>query len=342
MNVPYLTADLPGIGGILKQQPEDFLVEEIPAYAPCGEGEHLFLWIEKRGLTTDDLTQHLARTLGVAKRDIGVAGLKDRQAVTRQYVSVPATCEARLESVGTDFIRILNAQRHTNKLRTGHTAGNRFSILIRNVTALENADPILACLRTSGFPNYFGPQRFGRDNQTAEQGFELLAGQRHPRDLPRAKRHYLLRLSLSAAQSELFNHALARRMGDGLLHTVLAGEVMQKVESGGLFQVEDVAAEQERLDAGETVITGPMFGPKMKQPTGEPAAREMQLLQARGLSLDDFANFSKIAAGARRAFVVRPGQFAVETTEQGVRCRFTLPSGAYATVLLREVMKNDN
>ncbi len=342
MNVPYVTADLPGIGGVLKQQPEDFLVEEIPAYAPCGDGEHLFLWIEKRCLTTDALTQHLARTLGVAKRDIGVAGLKDRQAITRQHVSVPASCEARLESVATDFIRILNAQRHTNKLRTGHTAGNRFSILIRDVTAPEHAAPILARLRASGFSNYFGPQRFGRDNQTAEQGFELLAGQRQPRDFPPATRRYLLRLSLSAAQSDLFNQALARRIGDGLLHTALAGDVMQKVATGGLFHVEDVAAEQERLDAGETVPTGPMFGPKMKQPTGEPAALELRLLQERGLSLDDFATFGKIAAGTRRAFLVRPGEFSTETTERGVLCQFTLPPGSYATVLLREVMKNDN
>src|SRR5579864_2008413 len=130
---PLLTADLPGLGGVIKQQPEDFEVEEIPAYEPSGQGEHLFLWIEKRGMGAEYFARQVARRLGVAPGDVGTAGMKDRQAVSRQWVSVPASVEVRLPELEGDGIRVLKANRHNNKLRPGHLHGNRFRILIRNV-----------------------------------------------------------------------------------------------------------------------------------------------------------------------------------------------------------------
>ena len=139
---PYLTAELPGIGGRLKDRPEDFVVEEVPAYEPCGAGEHLYLWIEKTDVAADHLLNHVARTLGMSVRDVGMAGIKDRRAITRQYVSVPATCEPRIARLETDKIRVLRRARHRNKLRTGHLRGNRFSILVRAV------DPDAAAQRT--------------------------------------------------------------------------------------------------------------------------------------------------------------------------------------------------
>ena len=126
-DLPYLTADLPGVSGRLKETPEDFLVEEIPAYEPSGEGEHLFLWIEKRDVAADQLVRHLARSLEVSRDDIGVAGLKDKRGVTRQFVSVPARAADRLEAANAEEVHVLSATRHTNKLRTGHLKGNRFS-----------------------------------------------------------------------------------------------------------------------------------------------------------------------------------------------------------------------
>lgn len=349
---PRWHVDLPPLAGTLKSVPEDFVVEEVPAYAPRGEGEHLFLWIEKRDLSGEQLLKHLSRQLEVPQTDIGCAGIKDRFAVTRQWVSVPARCESRLPAADSDQLRILMAARHGNKLRTGHLKGNRFSIVIRpssTPSPLEGeggrkpaegeiAQRWVERLQSKGFPNYYGEQRFGRDGDTATLGFDLIAGRKLPRDIPYARRRFLLRLSLSAAQSSLFNEVLAARLADGLLDTVLAGDVMEVVASGGKFVVEDPAAEQPRCDRYETVITGPMFGPKMKSPTGMPAEREAKILTDAGLTTDSFRSFGDLLSGTRRALVVRPGNFSVQQIDEGLRFEFTLPPGVYATTLLAEVI----
>src|SRR5438270_3590774 len=114
---PLVTADLPGIGGRIKTQPEDFEVEEIPAYDPSGEGDFLYLWVQKRGMGAEYFVRQIARLLDVPTNEIGTAGLKDRHAVTRQWVSVPAACEARLATVDDDEVRVLRTSRHTNKLK---------------------------------------------------------------------------------------------------------------------------------------------------------------------------------------------------------------------------------
>src|SRR5437870_5416278 len=132
---PMLTADLSGVGGRIRAQPEDFEVEEIPAYEPCGEGEHLFLWIEKRSMGAEFFTRQIAQRLGIAPGEVGTAGLKDRHAVTRQYVSVPAAAEERLGQLDGEGLRVLRVSRHTNKLRPGHLRGNRFRILVRDAAA---------------------------------------------------------------------------------------------------------------------------------------------------------------------------------------------------------------
>src|SRR5437867_941861 len=142
MIVPFLTSDLPGVGGRIKEQIEDFEVEEIPAYEPSGQGDHLYLWIEKRDVGAEFLVRELAKRLGIRAGEIGAAGLKDRRAVTRQWVCVPAAVEDRLTQVDGGGIRVLNVTRHTNKLRPGHLRGNRFRVLIRG--ASSDAAPILA------------------------------------------------------------------------------------------------------------------------------------------------------------------------------------------------------
>src|SRR5262245_403717 len=126
---PLLTADLPGVGGRIRVVPEDFEVEEIPAYEPSGRGDFLYLWVEKRGMGAEYFTRQVAHRLGVAAGEVGTAGLKDRHAVTRQMVSVPARAEERLPQLDGDGIRVLKASRHGNKLRPGHLHGNRFRIL---------------------------------------------------------------------------------------------------------------------------------------------------------------------------------------------------------------------
>ena len=339
--LPFLTAALPGVGGQWKENPEDFLVEEIPAYEPIGTGEHLFLWIEKRDVAAADLVRHVGRTLKCPPGDIGVAGMKDRRAVTRQFVSVPAKFADGVEQLNTESIRVLKSARHGNKLKTGHLRGNLFSILIRDVVenAAALAAPIADRIRQSGFPNYYGQQRFGYNGETLQLGLDLLSGHRRSRDIPEPQRRFLRRLSLSAVQSDLFNHVLSARLTDGLLNRVLVGDVMEVVASGGKFIAEDLAAEQPRYDAGETAVTGPMFGPKMRDPFGQPFDREQQLLALSGLLPEHFTKFLNLMAGTRRPYIVRPGNLTVEPEADGLRFSFTLPSGSYATVLLREFMK---
>ena len=339
--LPYFTADLPGIGGELKQEPGDFEVEEIPAYLPSGAGEHLFLWIEKTGITTEQLTRQIVQTLRMANRDIGVAALKDRHAVARQFVSIPAKFAGGVGSLESPQVRVLSATLHGNKLRTGHLRGNRFSILLRNVPpdALEMALPIASRLQQLGVPNYFGDQRFGIDGETAQLGFDLLRGEKVPEDIHPARRRFLLKLALSAAQSVLFNQALATRLLTGHLHQVIAGDVLQVAASGGVFVCEDVAADQPRFDSREVLPTGPMFGPKMKLAAGTVAEHEAQLLEKSGLTVEHFSRFPDLTSGTRRPYLILPGDLEVQQEAAGLRFRFTLPSGSYATILLREFQK---
>jgi len=341
---PCLTHDLPGIGGRLKTVPDDFVVEERLPFEPPGHGEHLFLWIEKRGVSHERLVRHIADSLRCSRRDVGTAGMKDRHAVTRQYVSVPAHCESRLSNVETDDIRLLTTTRNPRKLKTGKLRGNRFRVLLRGVDddAFERAERIVAAIRQHGFPNYFGSQRFGVEGHTLQTGFDLLQGRKQPKDLPRARRRFLLRLSLSAVQSWLFNRGLASRLQDGLLLTVLAGDVMQVTASGGLFVAEDVSREQERLEAGAISVTGPIFGRKMRRPDGVPATRERELLEEFDLTADDWAGFRRLCPGTRRPFLVQPDDLDITRQAEGLQFEFSLPSGSYATVLLQEFMKHDD
>ncbi|MBD1401061.1 tRNA pseudouridine(13) synthase TruD [Pelovirga terrestris] len=174
----FVTADLPGIGGSYKETPTDFEVEEIPLYPCCGSGEHLYLWIEKSGISTSELISRLARRLHLKENDIGYAGLKDSRALTRQWLSIPAAKHSHLDHLHLDNVRILDTQRHTNKLRLGHLAGNRFSICLRqlNPGVAPQADAILAELHRCGVPNRFGEQRYGILGNSALLGHLLLTG----------------------------------------------------------------------------------------------------------------------------------------------------------------------
>lgn len=174
----HLTAGLPGVGGEIRRQPADFLVEELPLYVPCGTGEHLYLDIEKEGLTTFDLLNQLARALGCTERDLGYAGLKDARAISRQTISVPLRTSRDVASLQLPGIRILGVRQHTNKLRPGHLAGNRFRIRIRqpHPDARERAAAILGVLEDRGVPNRFGEQRYGLLGNSDHIGQAILRG----------------------------------------------------------------------------------------------------------------------------------------------------------------------
>lgn len=164
--LPLLTADLPGTAGTIKAVPEDFQVVESPLYTACGEGTHVYVEMEKRGLSTIEALHRIARGLGLSLKQIGYAGLKDARAVTRQWISMEHMDPKRIEALEIPGVRVVGMSRHGNKLRLGHLAGNRFTIRVRQLAvepeeAVRRAEAILEVLVRRGVPNYFGPQRFG-------------------------------------------------------------------------------------------------------------------------------------------------------------------------------------
>ena len=334
---PLLTHDLPGLGGRIKAEIDDFKVEEIPAYPPSGQGDFLYLWIEKRDMGAEYFVRQVARRLEIPPGEVGSAGLKDRRAITRQMISVPQAAESRLNQVDGDGIRVLKVNRHSNKLKPGHLHGNRFRILVRDPRRDEPAlGALLTRIRSHGLPNYYGPQRFGRDGETLKTGLAMLRGEKPERPV---RSPFLRKLVLSAVQSGLFNHYLATRLNDGLFCTVLGGDVMAKLPAGGMFVAEDVPREQARFEARETVMAGPIFGRKTFAAAGHAARREAETLAAFGLTPASFAGFGKLMQGTRRHNLVYVDDLSAEWEPGGLRLSFTLPAGSYATVLLREITK---
>ncbi len=341
MELPYLTADLAGTGGVLRARAEDFVVDEEPAYPASGTGEHVFIHIEKRGQNSAQVAQAIARALGIHERDIGIAGMKDRHAITRQWMSLPPPIapEAALALAITD-VTILAAVRHPHKLRTGHVRGNRFVLRVRECgdpeLAAARATAILARLATPpGAPNWYGEQRFGRDGDNATRGRALVLGTQ-----PRGRDKRMDRLMVSALQSELFNAWLVARIADGNYARALAGDVMHKV-AGGMFDCTDAAVDDPRVVAGEIVPTGPMFGDSMRAPAegSDAGVREAAILAAAGLARDSFAKVRAIAEGTRRDAAIAVRDVTVSHDADGIVVGFALPGGAYATAVMREVIK---
>jgi tRNA pseudouridine13 synthase len=181
-DIPYLTERLAGTGGVLKAELDDFYVEERPLYEPEGEGEHVYVFIEKRGISTFQATEILAEICGVSSRSVAYAGLKDVKSVSRQWLSLPNVDESGLADVDLDRLKVLSVKRHRNKLRTGHLKGNFFRIRVREVeqSAVERAEEVLDILERRGVPNFYGPQRFGANGRNALFG-RALVGNRYRR-----------------------------------------------------------------------------------------------------------------------------------------------------------------
>lgn len=312
---------------------EDFVVIEEPLYATSGEGGHTFLYVEKRGRTTEEVARELARMARVSPRDVGYAGRKDRHAVTRQWFSLPELEPERALDFELRDARVLEAERHGNKLKTGQLRGNRFEIVLRRsgVCEIETIRERAAELVRRGMPNRYGDQRFGRDGDNALRARKILEGGPPPRDRRAA------RFLISAFQSEVFNAVLEQRAG--AYDRVELGDLARVEESGGLFWVDDLARERPRAEAFEISATGPIFGRKMRSPVGEVARLERDIFdrfglpaELRGLVLPRGLRLR----GSRRPLRVRPDALEVTPLAQGggLRVRCGLPAGAYVTVLL--------
>ena len=335
--LPYFTTDLPGVGGEIKIEPAHFVVEEIPLYEPSGEGQHVYVRLTREGWTTRALQNELAKLFGLRDVDVGCAGRKDKHARTTQTFSLnlPKADEAKVARRIEEELPVELAwvRRHRNKIKAGHLLGNRFRILVLGpgTNALPQAEAVVQALRERGLPNFYGPQRFGREGDNAERGREILFTGRGPR------KRWLRRLLLRAYQSALFNTWLVWRIERGWFERLLVGDVAKKLDTGGLFEVEDAQAEQPRFERDEITYTGPIYGSRMWWASGEPGDLERAVLEQAGVT-EEMLDRAHLNGSRRRARLLLD-DLTVEPHPDGLLLTFSLPKGSYATTVLREVMK---
>ena len=312
----------------------DFQVAEVLNFAPSGEGQHVLVQIRKRNANTEWVAGRLARLAGVSRRAVADAGLKDRHALTDQWFSVDLAGreEPRWALLNDEQITMLQHVRHQRKLRHGAVAANRFRITLRDLQGSRDAIVrSLTEIAARGVPNYFGVQRFGRDN--IRQAAAMLLQGRRVRD--RFKRG----IYLSAARSLLFNEVLALRVTEGLWDRALAGDVMMLEGSHSIFPCPEVdAGIVRRMAEGDLHATGPLWG-RGDNPCRGAAA----ILEERALATEGAWRRALEAAGLkfqRRALRVLPRDFQWQFVDD--RClvlSFRLPGGCYATSVLRELAR---
>ncbi|MCP3869334.1 MAG: tRNA pseudouridine(13) synthase TruD [Gammaproteobacteria bacterium] len=321
-----------GCQGLLRVEPEDFKVVEIPLVEPDGSGEHCLLEIEKRNCNTEWVARLLSRHASVSPNDVGYAGRKDRNALTRQWFSVRLAGRAApdwhlLES---SELRIIRVERHSRKLRTGALRGNRFAIRVRQFRGETGMlSQTLAALGSSGMPNYFGEQRFGHDEANLQEARAMFEG-------TRVKRHKK-GIYLSAARSMLFNRVLARRVRDGTWNKPLSGEQFILDGSRNSFTVEEPDETiDHRLHGMDIHPSGPLWGRGRSEPEGESALLELEALRGMKAWQAGLERFGlKLERRALRA-PVRDLDWTLEGDD--LQLEFSLGKGSYATVMLRELI----
>lgn len=316
-----------------KQQLEDFCVEEQLGFEPDGAGEHLLLAIEKTGLTTFDAQEILARHFNVPLRDTAFAGMKDKQGVTRQWFSVPA---GKGNETGVNLqhpqLRVLRSGRNSRKLRRGSHKGNRFRIVLR-APAGDNLEVLtrVSLLATHGVPNYFGVQRFGRNQNNVPAALAWFRGESAPDRQQRS-------LLLSAVRSYLFNVNLSRRVREGTWNAWIAGDVMALSGSASTFASNKATPEDLRRRLAEFDIhaTGPLWGRGLPLVTDEAQQQECVLAE----------HHPELCAGLiahgleqeRRPLRAQVENLQANFTGDGLILEFSLTRGAYATSVLRELV----
>ena len=322
---------VPLFSASIRDAPADFQVVENLGFEFSGAGEHDYLWVEKTAANTDWVARQLARHADVRPADVGYAGLKDRHAITRQWFSVPNPGNPDWASFAAEGVTILDVQRHQRKLRRGAHDDNTFRIALRTPQAAamrEQAGERLAVMAARGVPNYFGPQRFGRHGANLDLARRLFAGARLKRD----KRS----IAISAARSFLFNEMLSVRVADGSWERILPGELVNLDGSGSVFRAEAIDATIERR-ASELDIhpTAPLWGLRSEISPGVVGSLERDATQA----YEDLrAGLERLAVKASsRPLRLRIRDLSWEFEDDAIWLEFRLPSGAFATSVLREI-----
>ncbi len=337
-SLPYAHGG-PVTGGRIRSCPEDFHVFEDLGFGPTGEGQHCMVEIEKRNLNSDWVASQLARLAGVKKRDVGMAGLKDRHAVTRQWFSLdlagkemPHWSELGAQLREGESLKVLQVVAHNRKIRKGALQGNRFKLLLRELDGDRAAiETRLQQIRQHGVPNYFGEQRFGRGGGNVDQAVQMF--QRNYRPRGRHERGLLL----SSARSELFNRICAARVEQGSWNQALEGDLFALDRSRARFK-ESVSSEiRQRMADHDIHPTGALWGRGDLESGGEVAELERPIaadckalssgLEQAGLEQD------------RRPLRLLPREMSWSWPDHDcLQLDFWLPAGAYATVVLRELV----
>ncbi|MFK0086510.1 tRNA pseudouridine(13) synthase TruD [Pseudomonas sp. NPDC090755] len=325
----------PALGrAILKATAEDFQVDEVLDIPLSGNGEHLWLWVEKRDLNTEEAARRLARAAGVPLRSISYAGLKDRQALTRQWFSLhlPGKADPDLAAAENETLSILKRTRHSRKLQRGAHSANGFTLRLTGLQADHAAlDARLEQLRSQGVPNYFGTQRFGHDGGNVHDARDWAARQALPE-----QRNVRSRL-LSSARSYLFNQALAQRVADGSWNTAQVGDLLAFTDSRSFFPAGEAECTDPRLAILDLHPTGPLWGEGVSAATGVPGELELRIGEQHASLCQWLARAGM--SHERRILRLPIGGLTWHYPEPDIlQLEFVLPAGCFATVVVRELV----
>ena len=328
----YLLGE-PASKAIIRSEPDDFQVIENLGFEPEGQGEHVFLYIRKKGENTDWVARQLANFAQISPKDVSYAGKKDRHAVTEQWfcVKFPIKRNLNWKLFGGDSIEVLKSVRHPRKLRLGTLQGNRFKIRLRQVTDMRDLQQRAQVVSRLGVPNYFGEQRFGQNFANFDKGIALLKGEFQERQ--RSKKG----IYISAVRSWVFNQLLSLRIKQGLWDTVLQGDALMLTGSQSCFVEEQLTDElTQRLKALDISLTAPLWGRGELMSIG--AAREWELQQLASWGEVTSLLEQLTLKQERRALRLLPMNLQI-TVEDESTCwvEFDLTSGSFATSVLREL-----
>ncbi len=339
--------------GLLRQQKSDFKVFEQLPFLPCGEGEHLFIHIRKTGANTVFVARELAKYFKVKEQLVSYAGLKDRFAVTEQWfgVHVPGKQEYDLSDLTIEGVEVLSYKRHNKKLRTGALTGNRFELILRNVTELNALHERWRNIVEQGVPNYFGEQRFGIDGGNIDKALALFSGTKVKDKKKRG-------MYLSAARSIIFNEIINERIKKNIFSKVQVGDVLMLAGTQSVFHIDEVDETiKQRLIDKDVDITATMWGAGELMTSAEPQLFEQQVADNHNEFSQGLPRFGLKQERRRIRLVIEnadievlpsdnsgdnlgdnSGDNTVNDSLPAVKINFTLAAGSYATTVLRELI----